>query len=209
MKKNVQTKVIPSPMPFYIGCGIMIILTFILPMYKLSSWLLTAGIGCASIFGLKVTKVFKDQVIEIEVPKEYISTEVEELVKLGYENITAIKHYENQIKNIEVKNDLRSIIETSELILEYLEENQKLERDIRKYFKYYLTEIVNMAKHYVDFEDSKIIVENIKVSKEKIEATLNNASVAFNKYYNDLYAGKAMDVNVDLKVFDSMLKELG
>ena len=66
-----------------------------------------------------------------------------------------------------------------------------------------------MAKHYVDFEDAKIEVDNIKVSKEKIEATLQNASVAFNKYYNDLYAGKAMDVSVDLKVFDSMLKELG
>lgn len=209
MKKNIETKVIPSPMPFYIGCGIMILLTFILPMYKLSSWLLTAGIGCLSIFGLKASKIFKDQIIEIEVPKEYISTEVEELVKLGYEKITALKHYENQIQNVEVKNDLKSIIETSDLIIEYLEENQKLERDVRKYFRYYLEEIVNMAKHYVDFEDSKIIVENIKVSKEKIEATLNNASVAFNKYYNDLYAGKAMDVNVDLKVFDSMLKELG
>ncbi len=209
MKKNIETKVIPSPMPFYIGCGIMILLTFILPMYKLSSWLLTAGIGCASIFGLKAAKVFKDQIIEIEVPKEYISTEVEELVKLGVEKITALRHYENQIKNVEVKNDLKSIIETSDLIIEYLEENQKLERDVRKYFRYYLDEIVNMAKHYVDFEDAKIVVDNIKVSKEKIEATLNNASVAFNKYYNDLYAGKAMDVNVDLKVFDSMLKELG
>ena len=209
MKKNVETKVIPSPLPFYIGCGIMILLTFILPMYKLSSWLITAGIGCVSIFGLKATKLFKDQVIEIEIPKEYITTEVEELVKLGYENITALQHYENQISNVEVKNDLKSIVETSTLILEYLEENQKLERDVRKYFRYYLTEIVNMAKHYVDFEDSKIVVDNIKVSKEKIEATLNKASVAFNKYYNDLYAGKAMDVSVDLKVFDSMLKELG
>lgn len=209
MKKNIETKVIPSPMPFYIGCGIMILLTFILPMYKLSSWLLTVGLGICSIFGLKALKVFKDQVIEIEKPKEYISTEVEELVKLGVEKVTELKHYENQIENIEVKNDLKSIIETSELILEYLEENQKLERDVRKYFRYYLDEIVNMAKHYVDFEDTKIVVDNIKVSKEKIEATLQNASVAFNKYYNDLYAGKAMDVHVDLKVFDSMLKELG
>ena len=209
MKKNVETKVIPSPIPFYIGCGIMIILTFILPMYKLSSWLLTLGVGILSIVGLKASKIFKDQVIEIEVPKEYISSEVEELVTLGYENITALNHYENQIQNIKVKNDLKSIIETSTLIIEYLEENQKLERDVRKYFKYYLVEVVNMAKHYVDFEDSKVVVDNIKISKEKIEATLNNASVAFNKYYNDLYAGKAMDVSVDLKVFDSMIKELG
>ena len=209
MKKNIETKVIPSPMPFYVGCGIMVLLTFIFPMYKLSSWLLTAGLGCLSIFGLKALKVFKDQVIEIEKPKEYISTEVEELVKLGYEKVTELKHYENKINNIEVKQDLNSIIETSDLILEYLEENQKLERDIRKYFRYYLDEIVNMAKHYVDFEDAKIEVDNIKVSKEKIETTLQNASVAFNKYYNDLYAGKAMDVHVDLKVFDSMLKELG
>ena len=30
MKKNIETKVISSPMPFYVGCGIMILLTFIL-----------------------------------------------------------------------------------------------------------------------------------------------------------------------------------
>ena len=209
MKKNVETKVIPSPMPFYVGCGIMILTTFIFPMYKLSSWLLVAGIGCASIFLLKKIHVFKDQVIEIEKPKEYISSEVEELINLGNEKITALKHYEQQIKSPSVKQDLTSIIQTSDLILEYIDENQKLERDVRKYFRYYLDEIVNMAKHYVDFEDSELEVENIKVSKEKIEATLEKASVAFNKYYNDLYAGKAMDVSVDLKVFDSMLKELG
>ena len=209
MKKDIETKIIPSPMPFYVGCGIMILTTFIFPMYRLSSWLIVAGIGCGSVFLLRKLKVFKDQVIEIEKPKEYISSEIEELIHLGNEKITALKHYEQQIKHLKVKEDLSSIIQTSDLILEYLDENQKLEKDVRKYFRYYLDEIVNMTKHYVDFENSELEVENIKVSKEKIEATLEKASVAFNKYYNDLYAGKAMDVSVDLKVFDSMLKELG
>ena len=109
MKKNIETKVIPSPMPFYIGCGVMIILTFIFPMYRLSSWLLTAGIGIGAIVILKASKLFKDQVIEIEKPKEYISTEVEEIVNLGYEKITELKHYESKIQNVNVKNDLQSI----------------------------------------------------------------------------------------------------
>ncbi|MGN1343286.1 MAG: 5-bromo-4-chloroindolyl phosphate hydrolysis family protein [Traorella sp.] len=204
-----EVKVIPSMMPFYIGCGIMILCTFLLPMYKISSWLISIGIGCGSIFIMKKLKIFKDEIVEIEKPIEYASTEIKELVELGNMKINELSNLMISIDNQKMKEDLSSILQTSRLIIEYIEKNQRIEKDVRKYFRYYLDEIINMVKHYDEFENTSLEVENITTSKEKIEATVANAASAFIKFYNDLYAGKAMDVNVDLKVFDSMLKELG
>ena len=209
MEKKTETKIIHSPMPFYIGIGLMIISTFLFPMYQFSSWLIIVGIGCASILILKKMKIFKDQIIEIEKPIEYASTEIKELVDLGNLKINELSELISKIDNFQMKQDLTEIVHTSQLVIEYIEKNQKIEKDVRKYFRYYLDEIVSMVKHYDEFEDTNMNVDNIQTSKEKIEKTIANANQSFIKFYNNLYAGKAMDVNVDLKVFDSMLKELG
>lgn len=206
--KNIETKIIPSPLPFYIAMMIAVISTFILPMYKFTSWIFVAAIAVISNFIIRKLKLFKDEVIEIEIPVVYADSEIEALVKLGEEQVRQLEILNYSIDTLHVHEDIHSIITTSEKIIAHIKENQKIERDVRKYFRYYLDEIIKMVQHYNDFEELNNDSDHIRISKEKIEATLANAKTAFNKFYNDLYAGKAMDISVDTKVFDSMLKQL-
>lgn len=208
MSRKIEEKHIPSVYPFVIVGGICVLLTFILPMYKLLSYLILLVVFISGYIFLKKMNFFKDTVIEVEIPVVYENTELEEIVNLGKQQISELKELYTLIENQQMKEDISSIIHTSQSVLDYVADNQNLVKKVRKYFHYYLDEIVKIVKQYDEFEDDPMNVEHVKVSKEKIEKTLSNASVSFVQFYNDLYEGKAMDVSVDLKVFDSMLKKM-
>jgi len=207
-KKNVEVKRIPSLIPYIIAGGVYVIGSFILPMYKLYSYIILLVLAIVVYIGIKKANVFKDEIIEIEKPIVYETSELEELVNLGKDQIKTLEQLVQVIENKVMIKDLQGIIQTSQSIINYVEENQGLEKKVRKYFRYYLDEIIKIVKQYDDFEEDPLNVEYVKVSKEKIEKTVNNANISFLKFYNDLYEGKAMDITVDLKVFDSMLKRL-
>ena len=208
LSRKIEEKHIPSVYPFVIVGGICVLLTFILPMYKLLSYLILLLVFISGYIFLKKMNFFKDTVIEVEIPVVYENTELEEIVNLGKQQISELKELYTLIENQQMKEDISSIIHTSQSVLDYVADNQNLVKKVRKYFHYYLDEIVKIVKQYDEFEDDPMNVEHVKVSKEKIEKTLSNASVSFVQFYNDLYEGKAMDVSVDLKVFDSMLKKM-
>ena len=208
MKKNVEIKRIRSPYYFAVAGGVFIIGTFLRPMYKLSSYILLLALALIVYIVLRVLNVFKDDVIEIEIPVEYENEQVSNLVTLAQGKIIELKELTQQIDKMSLVNDLNSIIDTSEAILQLLIEHQDLEKKTKKYFRYYLDEIIHIVKQYDEIEDDPLNVDNIATSKTNIEKTVHNAKDAFIKFYNDLNEGRAMDIDVDLKVFDDMLKQL-
>lgn len=207
-KKNIEVVHYPSLMPFIIIGVIYMIGTFVLPMYKFYSYIILIALCVGIYILLRKMNVFKDQIVEIEKPIEYEYSELEEICQLGYEQVESLKTLVVSIDNVELINNINDIIKTSEAILNLVEENQSLFKKVRKYFHYYLAEIIRIVQQYDDFEEDSLNSQNTKISKEKIETTIAKANQSFLDFYNDLYAGKAMDVNVDLKVFDSMLNKL-
>lgn len=177
-------------------------------MYKFYSYIILIALCVGIYILLRKMNVFKDQIVEIEKPIEYEYSELEEICQLGYEQVESLKTLVVSIDNVELINNINDIIKTSEAILNLVEENQSLFKKVRKYFHYYLAEIIRIVQQYDDFEEDSLNSQNTKISKEKIETTIAKANQSFLDFYNDLYAGKAMDVNVDLKVFDSMLNKL-
>lgn len=208
MKKNVEIVHYPSFIPFIIVGIVYLIGTFILPMYKLYSYIILICLSIVIYIVLRKMNVFKDQIVEVEKPIVYESSELEEICQLGYEQIDALAKFTTLIDNAELVKNVKGIQETSEAVLKLVEEKQVSLKDVKKYFRYYLAEIVQILKQYDDLEEDLLNTENVRKSKEKIELTIAKANKSFLEFYNDLYDGKTMDINVDLKVFDSMLKKL-
>ncbi len=208
MKKNIEIKTIHSPYPFVIAEGIYIIGSFILPMYKFTSYFILLFISIVVYLVIKKMNVFQDEKIEMEIPIVYENQVKEQLAILGEQKVNELKEITKQIDNINMQNDLNEIIKTSEAILDCLSTHKDIEGKVKKYFRYYLDEIIHITKQYDEVEDDTFQIENIEVSKANIEKTISNANKAFLKFYNELYDGKAMDIDVDLKVFDDMLKKL-
>jgi len=208
LKKNVEIVHYPSLIPYIIVGIVYVIGTFLLPMYKLYSYVILICLSVVIFVGLRKMKVFKDHEVEVEKPVVYESSELEEVCQLGYGQIETLTQLITKIDNKELVDHLKGIQETSEAILKLVEEDQSLLKKVRKYFHYYLAEIIRVVQQYDDLEEDPLNAENVRNSKEKIESTVMNAHQSFLKFYNDLYDGKTMDINVDLKVFDSMLKKL-
>jgi hypothetical protein len=208
LKKNIEIKTIHSPYPFVIAGGIYIVGSFILPMYKFTSYFILLFISIVVYLVIKKMNVFQDEKIEMEIPIVYENQVKEQLAILGEQKVNELKEITKQIDNINMQNDLNEIIKTSEAILDCLSTHKDIEGKVKKYFRYYLDEIIHITKQYDEVEDDTFQIENIEVSKANIEKTISNANKAFLKFYNELYDGKAMDIDVDLKVFDDMLKKL-
>lgn len=208
MKKNVEIVHYPSLIPYMIICAVYLIGTFLLPMYKFYSYIILIVLSVVIYVVLRKMNIFKDQIVEIEKPIVYESSELEEICQLGYEQVDALTKLISLIDNDELVNHINGIKKTSEAILKLIEDNQGLLKNVKKYFRYYLTEIVQILKKYDELEEDPLNAENVKLSKEKIESTVAKADYSFLEFYNGLYDGKTMDINVDVKVFDSMLKKL-
>lgn len=207
-KKNVEIVHYPSLVPLIIAGVVYCVGTFILPMYKLYSYIILICISIAVYIVLRKMNVFKDEIVEVENNIKYESTELEEICRLGYAQIESLESLTSLIENDELIHEMNQIKTTSESILKMVEDNPILLKKVTKYFKYYLAEIIQLIQKYDEFENDPLNIENVKESKDKIVSTVKNANQVFLKFYNDLYEGKAMDVNVDVKVLEGMLKKL-
>ena len=117
MKTHIRTKNVPSSKP-YLVCGILwAILAFVFPMYKLSSYLLIAGIDIFAYLAMRKFKVFKDIVIqyEEEIPFETITKDVS---KEGTETKNAVlQQGVNGLKEIKYKVKYQNDIEISRTVI--------------------------------------------------------------------------------------------
>lgn len=208
MKKNVEIVHYPSLMPYIIVGVVYVIGTFLLPMYKLYSYIILIILSAVIYIGLRKMNIFKGQTVEVEKPVVYESSELEEICRLGYEQVDALEKLSSLIDDDQLVDHIKGIQKTSEAILKLVGENQGLVKNVKKYFRYYLAEIVQILKQYDELEEDPLNTENVKISKEKIKSTVAKANQSFLEFYNGLYDGKTMDINVDVKVFDSMLKKL-
>ena len=208
MKRNVEIVHYPSLIPYIIAGAVYVVGSFLLPMYKLYSYVILIVLALGTYFIIKKANIFKDQEVEIEKPVVYETTELQDICQLGYEQIETLEKLITLVDSQTLIENTRGIIETSQAILKLIEDNAQLAKKVRKYFHYYVAEIIQLIKKYDEFEEDPLNIENVQNSKERIEQTVTNANQSFLKFYNDLYEGKSMDVNVDSKVLDSMLKKL-
>jgi hypothetical protein len=205
MKEIKETRKVPSPIPYIITAGIFVLGTFVLKMYKLYSYVILIMICGLSYFIIKKLDIFKDETEEII---HYENDEVNELHELGIKKIERLKELVLRIENDDLIHDINMIIQTSEDILDLLVDNQQSYKKIKKYFTYYLEEVIHLVYTYDDLEEDPENLEEVKVSKKQIERTINIAKTTFSKLYDDLYDGKAMNISVDVKVFEDMLKRI-
>lgn len=209
MKTHIRTKNVPSSKP-YLVCGILwAILAFVFPMYKLSSYLLIAGIDIFAYLAMRKFKVFKDIVIQYEEEIPFENLEVQDVINEGQHYLNRLIQANNKIQNVEVSKDIDDIVKVSKNILNRVQEYPKKVQEIRKFISYYLPTIAKMLDYYTELENETFESENVKSSKKKIENMLNQVEKAFKEQLDRLYDDEALDISSDIKVMESLLASQG
>ncbi len=122
------------------------------------------------------------------------------------------KHIMSMISSIddeEIKTNLREISSSINKIISTIEKDPRKIKNLSNFFDYYLPVTVKIIDRYNEIEDQNL---SSKDSKKFIVSTNNmvkEINSAFHKILNSLYEKDIIDTDVEMKVFNSMLKNDG
>ncbi len=196
-------------MPIYLAALTWVILSMFLPMIKFTSYLILLLISFGVWFVLTHFNVFKDIEIEVETPITYVNSEVEEICLLCDSQIAALHQLDEVIQDEDLSEKIAEIILINEKISDFIQKEPLSVQKTRKYFKYYVDSVIELLRRYADIEQPAFEGENILTSKNKIRETLDISVQAFRNFYDQLYEKTNMEVKVDAKVLEDLLKQEG
>ena len=151
---------------------------------------------------VKIENILKSELVQSKSPDAEIILEALDLLK------------EAEILNSEMKNQnilqaTNDIVKTASSILDKITKKPELVSSIRRFFNHYLPTTVKLLKDYRNLENQAVKSENIFNSMEKIEQGIMMLKDAFQKQLDTLFSHTALDLEADIDVLESILKNEG
>ncbi len=200
-------KEIPSAIPFWTASAVWILCAFALPMYKLSMIVLTALISAAAAIVTK--KILPKETKLVELPFESGDEKLDSSVRQLDEAQQKLVSIASEIGNRcpETGKTLNETAATLAFIRSELIKDNGSVKKLRRFFDYYLPTELKLAEKYREMVFAKKSGEysmNTFLSSEKALQQLNSA---FKKQYDALFEDDSLDVETDIAVLDTMLKQ--
>ena len=123
--------------------------------------------------------------------------------------LRSIRELDEQIADEEVSRRVRRIGELTASIFAVVREHPEREDEVRRFMNYYLPTTQKLLRSYALMEKQSYQGENIRVTRKKIEDILDTLVKAFEKQQDDLFGAEAMDVDTDITVLETMMKQDG
>jgi 5-bromo-4-chloroindolyl phosphate hydrolysis protein len=197
-----KKRLIRSAVPIYLAALVWILSGLLLPMYKLSSILLAAGVSVAA--WLLGGRFFPGRVVEEEEAPNSGDAEVNRQILEGRENLKSLKDAASSIPDEAVTAPLTRMIAAGDKIFKALEKNPRDSQQIRKFMNYYLPTSVKLLDHYKTLSAAGA-GENVQKSLTSIAGSLNMIAEAFEKQLDRLYADDQLDINAEISALETMM----
>ena len=120
-----------------------------------------------------------------------------------------IYNMRNKIEDEDLKKYLISISTSANKIISTIEKEPKKIRKIANFFDYYLPVTLSIIKRYDEIENQNLSSKDMKEFISSTKLMLKSADEAFNKILERLYQNDMINIDADMKVFNSMLKADG
>ncbi len=206
--KETIIRKVASPKTYYAIAAIWVLGTLVLPMYKLSSYLILIPVAVATSFICKKF-VFPDEEVEVEVetPRSYFSKLQQQFIEDGTKSLNNIMELNKKIDNPDLNKDVSDLVQTSDKILDYVYEHEQAASSLRKLIYYYLPTVEKLLTRYDEIEESS--VSNVVESRKKIEDIIKTTSTAFSNQLEQLYDTDTLDINSEVKVLEQIYVKEG
>ena len=120
-----------------------------------------------------------------------------------------IYNMRNKIEDEDLKKYIINISTSANKIISTIEKEPKKLRKIANFFDYYLPVTLSIIKRYDEIENQNLSSQEMKEFISSTKLMLKSADEAFNKILERLYQNDMINIDVDMKVFNSMLKADG
>ena len=120
-----------------------------------------------------------------------------------------IYNMRNKIEDEDLKKHIINISTSANKIISTIENEPKKLRKIANFFDYYLPVTLSIIKRYDEIENQNLSSQDMKEFISSTKLMLKSADEAFNKILERLYQNDMINIDADMKVFNSMLKADG
>ncbi|MDO5602705.1 MAG: 5-bromo-4-chloroindolyl phosphate hydrolysis family protein [Oscillospiraceae bacterium] len=115
----------------------------------------------------------------------------------------------SRVENAEMAAKIKHLEETAGKIFRFVEEHPEREPEVGKFLRYYLPTTLKLLRVYDEMDAQDIEGETINSAMQNIHASLDTINAAFEKLLDGLFQRSAMDINAEISVMQSMLKQEG
>ena len=142
--------------------------------------------------------------------KNQIPTEtVKKILDSAKDESKDIYNMRNKIEDEDLKKYIINISTSANKIISTIEKEPKKIRKIANFFNYYLPVTLSIIKRYDEIENQNLSSQEMKEFISSTKLMLKSADEAFNKILERLYQNDMINIDADMKVFNSMLKADG
>lgn len=137
------------------------------------------------------------------------SSEVQKILDEGREYVRMIRICNDEIPGEEMSEKLDRLELIVTRIFAQVEKEPELATELQKMLSYYLPTTQKLLEAYRDLDKQNLEVKNISDTKKEIENTIDTINSAFEKFLDELFRDKAWDIQSDISVLNTMLKQDG
>ena len=150
--------------------------------------------------------VFSDssKTTQIDIKNEDFSDIIDKAKKMNSDILGMINRVEDDV----LKQNIREIYQSGHKIINAVSKNHKKIRYVESFFTYYLPETYKLLKKYDEIENQKL-GKSGEAFLGKTREMISKINEAFKQQLAHLYQEDMIDVNAEMKVFDSMIKSDG
>ena len=150
--------------------------------------------------------VFSEDKKELKIDTK--NEDMKDIIEKAKEMNSDILRMINRVEDDSLKQDIREIYQTSNKIINTVSKNHKKIRYVDSFFTYYLPETYKLLKKYDEIENQKLGNSGDAFMK-KTRDMVSKIKDAFKAQLTHLYQEDIIDINAEMKVFDSMIKSDG
>lgn len=208
---NTIKKVRKSVAPYYGAAAVWVIFALFLSLYRVSDFLLAAGLSCGVWVCLRA--VCKDEVTEVEVPEPEPeptgNPELDKMVADGQKAIAEMRRLDGAIADENISANIRRLETVCQKIFEQVKADPSRLPQIHRFMDYYLPTTLKLLNAYDRMDATGVSGENIDGTKRRVENIMDTIAAAFEKQLDSLFGADAMDISADIAVLETMLEREG
>lgn len=198
-----------------------IIMSLILPLYKLWAFLITFAVSflvsliVAKISEAKAEKAAKkeqEKKVEEDAEKKAVKSygpDIDPIIEEGNRALGEMGRLYSSIKDPDIRLKINELMRVTDKIAQDAIADPSDIPQIKKFFNYYLPTTIKLLNTYDRMSSQGIEGENLDKSMKSINEMLDEAIVAYKKRLDSLFANQALDIEADIHVMNTMLAREG
>ena len=141
--------------------------------------------------------------------EKIVYEKLDKKIDIARNDSKAIYDMRKKIDDNDIVKYISEICDNANKIINTIEKDNKKIRNINNFFDYYLPVTLSIIKRYDEIENQDLSSKEMKEFTKNTKEMLKTADEAFSKILDSLYQNDIINIDADMKVFNSMLKADG